>query len=449
VPRRVLAVLVLLAAAAVLRGVAWAAALPAWQGPDEHAHYAYVERLADGELPPAQRGAHELSAAVRASLEATAWERFRTRDPARPLTARQLRALPPEPPGLSTDGVGAVGATPYPPLYYALAVPAYALPGLHTATARLFAVRTVSALLAALLVVATFLLVREVTGRSALALAGAALASLPPMVGQASGTANPDVLLTACAAGLAWSLVRLRRDPARRSRWLHAVAWGVATLLTKPPAPAVAVALVLGLLLVPAAVASRRLAVAVTAAASGIGAAVAAAALLAHERRENLAVAAHAVLDYYDPTSERTARGWIVWVESGVGGFGWQSVWLPSSAYWLAVVVVAGGAAAAAVGLARDRTRAHARFAAGVAGALLAYVAALHAFEATELVRGREHVLQGRYLLPLVPVAVAGFLAGCATLPARARATVVGAALAVWGLLGVLGLAATAEYFGA
>ena len=38
--------------AALLRALVWAVALPPWQGPDEPAHFAYIQRIATtGEIP--------------------------------------------------------------------------------------------------------------------------------------------------------------------------------------------------------------------------------------------------------------------------------------------------------------------------------------------------------------------------------------------------------------
>ncbi|MDX6629374.1 MAG: putative rane protein, partial [Gaiellales bacterium] len=37
----------LIVLAALVRGLVWAAALPAWQGPDEPAHFSYIQRIAN------------------------------------------------------------------------------------------------------------------------------------------------------------------------------------------------------------------------------------------------------------------------------------------------------------------------------------------------------------------------------------------------------------------
>jgi 4-amino-4-deoxy-L-arabinose transferase-like glycosyltransferase len=450
--RAVVVALVLLAAAAVLRGVAWAAALPAWQGPDEPAHYAYVERLSTGDFPPLQTGEARDSAALRTSLVASAYWRFRFREPTRPLSAElQARTLQ-EQPGLPTEGRAARGATIYPPLYYALALPAYALPALETATARLYAVRAVSALLAGVLVVATFLLVLEATGRPRLALAGGMLVTLPPIVGQGSGIANPDMLLAAGVAGLAWAALRFRRRPRSIAAAAHVAAWLAVVALSKPIGTPVATIVLASLLVVPAVAESRRLAALATGAAGTLGAAATVLVAAAGERLQSpLAYTGSYLLEFYRPRLPRltdetaVSPAWTVWVESGVGGFGWLTIWLPQWTYGLALASAVVAAVLAAAGLARDRSPL--RFPAWAALAVVVYVVVLHAIEVYGLLHGGERVLQGRYLIAIAPLASATFCAGLAALPPRVAAAAVAMTTAVWGFLALAGLDATVRFF--
>jgi 4-amino-4-deoxy-L-arabinose transferase-like glycosyltransferase len=447
--RAVLLSLLLIAVAAVLRGVAWSAALPPWQGPDEPAHYAYVERLAGGGFPPLQRDNERDSPALVASLDASAFWRFRLREPTRPLSPGIRAALPEEPRGLSEDGRGAGGATPYPPAYYALAVPLYLLPGLDTATARLYAVRALSALLAGALVVMTFLLVREVTGRPGPALAGGLLVALPPIVGQASAIVNPDLLLATAAAGLAWALLRRAPRPGTAARWLHVSAWFALTALAKPVGLAVAVSTTATLLLVPA-VASRRVAALV---ASGFGVAGAAAAVLPLVGGERIrgpyAFGARYLRDFYAPNatfSDGTPPpAWSVWVESGVAGFGWHTVWLPGGVYVLAAVSLVFVAGAALSGVVRERSRLP--LVAALAVSVAVYLATMHAAELVVVLRGGERLLQGRYLIPVVPIGVAAFVAAVDGLRPRAAAVVVTGVCAIWGFIAFAGLDAVVRFF--
>ena len=105
----------------------------------------------------------------------------------------------------------------YPPAYYLIAAPAYLLPFLHTDTERMYAVRSVSAIIGAIAVWLVFLLLLEAGVAPLIALLGTATYSLLPMVSQAGAIGNPDVLLMAALAGLARSLLVLCRGWTRRS----------------------------------------------------------------------------------------------------------------------------------------------------------------------------------------------------------------------------------------
>ena len=91
------------------------------------------------------------------------------------------------------------------------------LPFLHTDTERLYAVRSVSAVMGAIAVWLVFLLLLEAGVAPLIALLGAIAYPLLPMVSQASAICNPDVLLMAALAGLARSLLVLCRGWTRRS----------------------------------------------------------------------------------------------------------------------------------------------------------------------------------------------------------------------------------------
>jgi 4-amino-4-deoxy-L-arabinose transferase-like glycosyltransferase len=434
--RLVAIALTCVALAAVLRGVAFGAALPPWQGPDEPAHYTYVERLAEGDLPPLGESQAEFSPAVGASLDETSFEAFRFGDTNRPFTGSAPQARGPSPPRS-----GAAGAELYPPLYYAAVLPVYALPGLETATARLFALRVASALFAALLVVATFLLVREASRSATLGLAGGALVALPPLVGQASGIANPDVLLAAGTAGLAWSCLRLAGRRRQPRAWLHVGLWLAIVTLAKPIGAALA-----GIVLVTIAVApplfarrqSRVLAIAAVAALTLVALVTA----IATGRGGLLRFAVDYFGNFYPPGESRV---WTVWVDSGVGGLGWQTVWLPGWALALAVASALAGAAAAGWGAVRNR--ACAATVAPLVGAIAVYVVVLHAVEVWHMAHGEPPILQGRYLIPAAPLAVAAFLAGAAALPRPAQKVLVGGALGAWTAISVAGLYAVVSYF--
>src|SRR5579859_3848400 len=127
----------LLLAAYVWLGLGYAFATPAWENPDEPAHYNFVADLVrTGQLPVMEPGAWDQSLLER-------------------LTATQFN--PPE--RLDTIRYEAW----QPPLYYLLAVPAYVLP--HTEAGRIRALRVFDVALGGLTVLAAYLAAREVLVR--------------------------------------------------------------------------------------------------------------------------------------------------------------------------------------------------------------------------------------------------------------------------------------------
>ena len=88
--------------AALLRGLVWAVALPPWEGPDEPAHFSYVQRIAtEGSIPAFDHSPPDFFAvSLNASVFGTGYLDLRTRQPLRKLR-RGLRAFPIERPNLS------------------------------------------------------------------------------------------------------------------------------------------------------------------------------------------------------------------------------------------------------------------------------------------------------------------------------------------------------------
>src|SRR4051812_34771534 len=132
--------------AALVRGLVWAVALPPWQGPDEPAHFSYIQRIANDHSIPAfdHSPPDYFSVATNASVYTTGYLPSRTREPLRKLR-RDLPAFPAELDDFPQKTHGAlIGVWKYPPAYDLIATPAYLLPGLHTDTERMYAVRAVS-----------------------------------------------------------------------------------------------------------------------------------------------------------------------------------------------------------------------------------------------------------------------------------------------------------------
>ena len=188
------AVLAAIVAAYVAIGVFYAALTPAWQVPDEPAHYNYVEALADGEgFPVLEPGDYDQEL----------------------LGALTSRRFPPE---LSIEPLEYEDHQP--PLYYLIATPAFLLfDGL------LFPLRLVSVFLGAVLLVVAFEVIRAIfPSEPGIALAATAfIAFLPQHVAMTAGV-NNDVLGELVVAVALWLLVRYASGGSDRP-------WGVGLLL--------------------------------------------------------------------------------------------------------------------------------------------------------------------------------------------------------------------------
>ncbi len=156
---------------AFLNAAAWSLTSPPFQKPDEPAQWAYVEHLAQTGRPPA-----EAPASIRVGEspeEAVAMRDLRTNevgpDPADTgvwLALEQRRLERDLHAGLSRLGDGySFGATPQPPLYYALAAAAYRVAGGATLLQRIALARLLSALLGGATVLLSYLFLREALPR--------------------------------------------------------------------------------------------------------------------------------------------------------------------------------------------------------------------------------------------------------------------------------------------
>jgi len=196
---------------AFMNAAAWSLITPPFQAPDEPAHFAYVQLLAENHRLPASE-LDEGSPAEQAALNDLEFEAIRF-DPVRRslLFAAQQRklehdlALP-----LSQRGLGGAGtASLEPPLYYAIATIPYELGAGGSLLTRLELVRLLSALFAAITALFAYLFVREALpgSRSAWAVGGLAVA-LFPLLGFVSSGIDPDAMLFAICAALYYCLAR-------------------------------------------------------------------------------------------------------------------------------------------------------------------------------------------------------------------------------------------------
>jgi 4-amino-4-deoxy-L-arabinose transferase-like glycosyltransferase len=201
---------------ALANGLAWSLITPPFEVPDENAHYAYVQQVAErGTVPRTVLPEGMLSPAEDATLGTVLFyqivgERY---NPA-PMSQLQQQAVEQvEHAPLHTRGDGdALSATNNPPLYYALEAIPYRLAVGGSVLDRLAAMRVLSALMGAVTVLLIYLFLSELLPARRWAWsAGALVAAFQPLFGFMSGGVNNDNLLYLTAAGVLWALARTFR----------------------------------------------------------------------------------------------------------------------------------------------------------------------------------------------------------------------------------------------
>jgi hypothetical protein len=228
------------------------------------------------------------------------------------------------------------------------------------------------------------------------------------------------------------------------------VAWAAVAALAKPVGAAAAAVVAAAFLGPPLLLrARRRTRVAAAAALAVAVALVAAYTALSADRRSGAATAASYFRDFYTPSTH--AGVWDVWLRSGIGRFGWQSVSLPAWAFALALASLVAAPALVALAPRARRLDGGARCAvASCALAAVAYVLLLNAVEAYTLAHPHSGtLLQGRYLTAVAPLAVAGLLTAATRLPPRLAHALCAALVAVWLLVSLVALDTVVRYFAA
>jgi 4-amino-4-deoxy-L-arabinose transferase-like glycosyltransferase len=200
---------------AFLNVVVWAAITPPFHVPDENAHVAYVQHLAEnGEAPDMPGGP------VYSSEETRLLERLLFPD----IVGRRennaiwfavqdegVRDIPDS--GLPRDdGGGTDSNSNQPPLFFALDAGVYLVSPWDGLLERLALMRLVSALFAGLTTLFTFLFLRELLAERWTWTVGALAVAFQPMFGFISGGVTPDSLLFATSAALFFALARAFRS---------------------------------------------------------------------------------------------------------------------------------------------------------------------------------------------------------------------------------------------
>jgi 4-amino-4-deoxy-L-arabinose transferase-like glycosyltransferase len=430
-------------AIAALNFGCWALITPPFQAPDEVDHFAYTQSLAERGQAPARNPASSLprwSSSESLALEDMSFFTDHQVGDSRPPWSRaqqgyyRLQLATRHPP--ASDGGGNETAATHGPVYYAALAPAYLLAS-ASPFSQLTLMRLTSALIGALTVLFTFLLVRELAPRLAwLAVLAALLVAFQPMYGFISGSVNNDVGVNAGAAVLELLLIRMLRRGV-------SVPWGLLTgavLIFLPavkgtayslyPVAAIAFAGALWrhhrraeapgwVALAAAAVAARELSTHLSSVfrpsvrnTPGTGAVSSTANTVLEHPLGYLAYVWQVFLprlSFMAPHWETTNYpGFAIFVERGWGAFGWYDVFFP---HWVYVVILITMLAALVVGLvAASREWAVVRRnLLELAVLVLAPLAVVAGFEAAFYTPGTRPVIPefGRYVFPAIaPIAV-------------------------------------------
>jgi 4-amino-4-deoxy-L-arabinose transferase-like glycosyltransferase len=201
------------ALAALLNGLTWSLIVPLFQVPDEQAHVAYAQYMAEAHKPPSGRNdLTPFSEEERLLVEVAAWKQISRRPENRVSGTAASHQILQRTVDLQTNRLGEGGYTSItnnPPLYYALAAIAYHLTPSQSLPNRIHAMRLLSVLLAAVTTLLTFLFLRELLPGTPWAWTIGALAvAFQPLFGFISGGVNSDNLLFAAAAGVFYLLAR-------------------------------------------------------------------------------------------------------------------------------------------------------------------------------------------------------------------------------------------------
>lgn len=463
--RRVPLPLTLLLLVVALFGTAWSLLTPAWQVPDEIAHFAYVQTIAEnGRLPGKQGGSYstELSQAVSVTnSQPTIFSRA-----AHPEWAPVVeRAFDQQDGQLNrADGGGGMPAAGYPPLYYAFEALAYRIAYDGNIWTRLGVTRLASMLWLLVTTTAVWLLAGELFGRRRLPqLLAAATAGLWPMVVHVSAGVNPDSMLYALFTLALWQgVVLLKRGLTTRNAVSFGFLIGAATI-TKLSALALVPPAVVLLAWLAFTTRSRP---GLLAAGLGVVAlALPTAAWTGYARIDSRSAYAQVsdVANSVPGTARPQLREFVsylwqfylpklgfmtdvrhhvpvisdlpvynTWLGMSWGAFGWVTNWYPAWAYRLFAAVTALIALLAIFGALRRRNWVRDPRQLGpilfLAGVAITTVGALHWTDYQFYVSGRGLFAQGRYLFPLVGVAASVVAFGLCALPGRARSV----AAAVW-----------------
>ena len=450
--------LVALVALVILRGLLWSVLIPPLQGMDEGAHFANVQFMAEEGKPTnpgttdQEFGAYSESMEVASGAMHVSAHTPTDRPDYGDDAVDELHAADA---AVGTDSDGTSPAASYPPGYYGPAT-AFYLVAPDDTVAQVQAVRVWSALLGAAAIVFAWLFAGEVVPGRRSARAGLVAAiALQPMLAHQFAIVNNDAWVIACGFGALWLGARLVRTA--RAPWIMLAAGAVVGLgaLGKPFAAIAIFPVAIGWVLGKVALGVKDWRVLVgEPLLAGVGVALTYGAWLVAARVLGISTG----LGF--PAQEGGSRDLVtylatqwdpgflefrgLWVTQFWGNFGWVDTPLPQVAYlviwWLYLALAAALVAWLVTVLRRWRSRDENarridRLITLCVGAGLLSLLGMYAIEYLFFASsGRTDLLQGRYLLMVVPVLLAlPVLLVERFVPRRAAATV-----AAWSLTGLL-----------
>jgi hypothetical protein len=199
------------AAIACINAVCWSILMPPFQIPDEPTHFAYAQQLAENaRMPTSNKSTY--SQDEETVLSDVHQYEVRQTPERHPISteAEQQRLNQDLADHLSRHGEGGVGGSySDPPLYYLLETVPYGLASSGTLLDQLEAMRLLSALLAGIAALFTYLFIREALPGTPWAwTVGALGVALAPLFGFIAGAVNPGSMLVAVSAAILYALAR-------------------------------------------------------------------------------------------------------------------------------------------------------------------------------------------------------------------------------------------------
>ena len=238
---------------ALLNALTWSLIVPLFQTPDEQAHVAYAQYIAEKGRPPSHGSPGQgVSEQERQLLTGLHWKAVVHRPWNRPLHSaaahRRLERAVDTPANPVRQGPGGGTVINYSPLYYAATAVAYRLSPATDLFDRVHAMRTVSTLLVALTVFLVFLFLRELLPGTPWAWSVGALAvAFQPLFEFIGGGVNNDNLVIAAATGTLLALAICFRRGLTPRTGIALGAWVAIGVLAKPSMVGLIPGIILGL----------------------------------------------------------------------------------------------------------------------------------------------------------------------------------------------------------